>query len=291
MRKTASVTLQQNGPMAAGWFLSCLLHGGLMIATLLFMQRIQLFPETELFQWSVAMVGAPSPSTLSPSPATSTVPSSIPKRSTPSVGKPVRSRAETQAPVPQSALSRQSIDQAITQRDIPTPSAIESAPPSHDISPPPVEPSTQLRSASEPLQPIPDSSSLRQTDSETVPSSSIASIPPTFPSLDGMPSTQVRSDYGWLAELMAQWIKDLDKRYPATLRAEGIQGKVTLTAILHEDGLLSDVRVVKSSGSAALDQVALEDVSNGTQIKLSRPLERHQMPVKFSISYDLKTAR
>lgn len=106
-----------------------------------------------------------------------------------------------------------------------------------------------------------------------------------------MPSTQVRSDYGWLAELMAQWIKDLDKRYPATLRAEGIQGKVTLTAILHEDGLLSDVRVVKSSGSAALDQVALEDVSNGTQIKLSRPLERHQMPVKFSITYDLKTAR
>jgi periplasmic protein TonB len=90
---------------------------------------------------------------------------------------------------------------------------------------------------------------------------------------------------------MAKWIEDLNKRYPALLRTEGIQGKVTLTAMLHEDGLLSDVRVVKSSGSTALDQVAVDDVMNGPPIKLSRPLERAQMPVKFSISYDLKTAR
>ena len=290
MRKTASMAFHQNGPMAAGWVVSCLLHGGLMIATLLFMQRIQLFPKTELFQWSVAMVGAPSPSTMSPSPATSTVPSSRPEQSTPSVGKPVRPRAGTQAPVPQSALSHQSRDQAISQPDILTPSTIESAA-SRDVSPSPVEPFAQLRSTSEPLQPVPDSSSLRQTDSETVPSSSIASIPPAFPSPDAMQSTPARSDYGWLTELMTQWINDLNKRYPATLRAEGIQGKVTLTAVLHEDGLLSDVRVVKGSGNPALDQVALEDVKSGPPIKLSRPLERHQVPVKFSISYDLKTAR
>ena len=90
---------------------------------------------------------------------------------------------------------------------------------------------------------------------------------------------------------MAQWIEDLDKRYPIILRTEGIQGKVTLTAMLHEDGLLSDVRVVKSSGNPTLDQVALEDVRSGPPITLSRPLERQKMPVKFSISYDLKTAR
>lgn len=108
------------------------------------------------------------------------------------------------------------------------------------------------------------------------------------------PSNELRptkADYGWLAKLMAQWIEDLDKRYPVTLRTEGLQGKVTLTAMLHEDGLLSDVRVVKSSGYPMLDQVALEDVRSGPPIKLSRPLERRQMPVKFSISYDLKMAR
>jgi TonB family protein len=90
---------------------------------------------------------------------------------------------------------------------------------------------------------------------------------------------------------MAQWIADLNKRYPVMLRTEGVQGKVTLTALLHEDGLLSDVRVAKSSGNVALDQVALEDVQNGPPIKLSHPIERSQMAVKFSIVYDLKTAR
>ncbi len=98
-------------------------------------------------------------------------------------------------------------------------------------------------------------------------------------------------DYGWLSELMGHWIEDLDKRYPAMLRTEGIQGKVTLMALLHEDGVVRDVRVAKSSGNAMLDQVAVEDVRKGPPIKLSRPLERSQMPVKFSIIYDLKTAR
>lgn len=90
---------------------------------------------------------------------------------------------------------------------------------------------------------------------------------------------------------MARWIEDLDKRYPVMLRTDGIQGKVTLTAMLHEDGVLSDVRVTKSSGNAMLDQVAVEDVRKGPPIRLSRSLERPHMPVKFSIIYDLKTAR
>jgi len=101
----------------------------------------------------------------------------------------------------------------------------------------------------------------------------------------------MRVDYAWLSELMARWIEDLNKRYPAMLRTEGVQGKVTLAAMLHENGLLSDVRVVKSSGNAALDQVALEDVKNGPPVTFSRPLERSQMAVKFSIVYDLRTAR
>jgi protein TonB len=108
-------------------------------------------------------------------------------------------------------------------------------------------------------------------------------------STDQLKST--KADYGWLTDLMARWIEDLNKRYPATLRTEGVQGKVMLTATLHENGLLSDVRVIKSSGNATLDEVALDDVRNGPPINLSRPLERAHMSVKFSISYDLKTAR
>ena len=100
-----------------------------------------------------------------------------------------------------------------------------------------------------------------------------------------------KPNYGWLSDLMAKWIQDLDKRYPAMLRTEGVQGRVTLTAILHQDGLLSDVRVAKSSGNAMLDQVAVEDVRKGPPIYLSRPLDKPNMPVKFSIIYDLKAAQ
>lgn len=116
-----------------------------------------------------------------------------------------------------------------------------------------------------------------------IPGTQVAAVLPT-----GQPK-MLKSDYGWLADLMARWIEDLDKRYPAILRTEGIQGKVTLTAMLHEDGMLSDVRVAKSSGNPMLDEVAVEDVKKGPPIRLSRPLERPQMPVKFSLVYDLKT--
>lgn len=90
---------------------------------------------------------------------------------------------------------------------------------------------------------------------------------------------------------MGKWIADLEKHYPAALRVEGIQGKVVLVAILHDNGTLTDVKIAKSSGNTVLDQAALSDVEHGPPIKLSRPLGRPQRPVKFSISYDLKTGR
>jgi len=111
------------------------------------------------------------------------------------------------------------------------------------------------------------------------------------PAASASSQRSVNVDYGWLATLMAQWIEGLDKRYPAALRAEGIEGKVTLIALLHEDGSLSNVRIAKGSGNAALDQVAVEDVRNGPPVKFAHPLERPSISVKFSISYDLKSAR
>jgi len=54
---------------------------------------------------------------------------------------------------------------------------------------------------------------------------------------------------------------------------------------------LSDVKIAKSSGNAVLDQAAIADVEQGPPIMLSRPLGRAQRPIKFSISYDLKTAK
>jgi protein TonB len=129
-----------------------------------------------------------------------------------------------------------------------------------------------------------------RNETETVPTDN--SLPTQVAALGPTGQTKsVKADYGWLSDLMAKWIGELDKRYPAILRTEGVTGRVTLTALLHQNGTLTNVRVVKSSGNALLDQVAIEDITNGPPVKLSRPLDRPNMPVKFSIVYDLKNAR
>lgn len=104
-------------------------------------------------------------------------------------------------------------------------------------------------------------------------------------------SSTAKPDDSWLSALMGKWIADLEKHYPATLRLEGVQGKVVLVAMLHENGTLTDVKIAKSSGNTVLDQAAIADVEQGPPIQLSRPLGRPQRPIKFSISYDLKTGR
>lgn len=145
---------------------------------------------------------------------------------------------------------------------------------------PPMSPSQEEPSAWTPelAADLPEPSST-QPSAEKAPQ--VAAVPPA-----AQPKA-MKPDYGWLAELMARWIQDLDKRYPAILRTEGVQGKVTLTAVLHQDGMLSDVRIAKSSGNLMLDQIAVEDVRKGPPVRLSHALDKPQMPVKFSLIYDL----
>jgi len=108
------------------------------------------------------------------------------------------------------------------------------------------------------------------------------------------PSNQTKpakADYGWLTDLMAKWSQDLDKPYPTMLRTDGIQGKVTVAALLHDDGTLSHIRVAKSSGNSLLDQAAVEAVKNGPPLTLSHPMERPSILVKIPIVYILNDAR
>ncbi|MBH0179190.1 MAG: energy transducer TonB [Nitrospira sp.] len=273
--------IDRTTPETTGWVVSCLLHGGVAIGVVFFLQSLRLAPQAEPFTWDVAMT-ASSPMTT-PSPHET----AMARRVSPSV-PPTPTHPATDLPPAQPALPKPEPGETATTL---APS-IEPPPPVSTASSYTV-PSTQ-HTAAAPTHPV----SPTQLDSPP-----ITPDIPTHQQVDPSPGPQlatnshaeqfkpIKPDYGWLSELMAKWIEDLDKRYPAMLRTEGIQGKVTLTAVLHEDGVLSDVRVAKSSGNAMLDQVAVEDVRKGPPIMLSHPLERPHMPVKFSIIYDLKTAR
>ncbi len=281
MIDTGRHPIDRANPEAAGWVVSCLLHGGLAIGAFLLLQNMRLAPQAEPFTWDVAMTASSPMATSSP-----------PKRA---IARPV-------SPPAPPALAQSTTDPAPAQPGLSKPEPVETA----MTSSPSMEPAPTASTASSYAIPSPQHvptapaspMSPAQMDSPSI-TKDMPTQQPTEPAPPAQmavashprPSQPLKVDYGWLTDLMAKWIEDLDKRYPVMLRTEGIQGKVTLTALLHEDGTLSDVRVAKSSGNAMLDQVAVEDVRKGPSITLSRPLDRPHMPVKFSIVYDLKMAR
>lgn len=284
MIDTARHPIDRTNPEAAGWVVSCLLHGGLAIGAVLFLQNLRLAPQAEPFTWDVAMTASSPIAASSPPERTIARPVSpptppAPARSTtdPTPAQPTLSKPE---PVQTAVTSSPSIEPELKPATASTASSYATPSPQH-VPAAPAQPMTPAQIDSPPTT----SDLLTPQQTEPAPAPQVATA--THPGS----SKPLKTDYGWLTDLMARWIEDLDKRYPVMLRTEGIQGKVTLTALLHEDGRLTDVRVAKSSGNAMLDQVAVEDVRKGPSIMLSRPLERPHMPVKFSIVYDLKTAR
>jgi len=281
MIETRRHPIDRTSPEAAGWLVSCLLHGGVAIGAVFFLQSLHLAQEAKPFSWNVAMI-APSPIAASLSPGTATV-------RPPAPPTPVPARSMTEPTPAQPAQSKpEPVEAAVASSLQPDPTAAASTALSSQATPAP----EHVQAANpEPVPPVQDDSETTTTKWQA--HQQMASVPTSQVDTYAAPSQSnpAKIDYGWLADLMARWIEDLDKRYPAMLRTEGIQGKVTLTALLHENGTLTDVRVAKSSGNTMLDQVAVEDVRKGPPITLSRPLERPHMPVKFSIIYDLKATR
>lgn len=211
--------------------------------------------------------------------------------------EPIREEPRPQPPAPMKSPEAQPVT---TPASMPTPTHSQPPPePSSNASP-----SSTTTSTPEPTPTAPESVRTQvdtpapmATHNRTTDASAAANPPAATTSTDvaaltpSNQSTTAKPDDGWLSALMGKWIADLEKHYPAALRLDGVQGKVVLVAILHENGTLSDVKIAKSSGNDLLDQAALADVKQGPPIKLSRPLGRPQRPIKFSISYDLKTVR
>ena len=83
------------GNHTAGWVVSVLLHSSVVVGALLFVQRVQLAPQTEPFKWNVAIVSSVSQPT--PSSASSSLDSSPPQAN--STTPPTISRMQPAPPV------------------------------------------------------------------------------------------------------------------------------------------------------------------------------------------------
>jgi periplasmic protein TonB len=142
-----------------------------------------------------------------------------------------------------------------------------------DILPPPdmEEPPTELTPVSEPAIQEPDRLAYRPA--------------PQFQ--DPIVSKTLHADYGWLAKDIFAKVEKL-KRYPYLAKTNRWQGNVVLQAVISDDGGVSDIQVVESSGHAMLDRDAIDLLAQVSPIRLKHPLGQSHIVVQIPIGYRLE---
>lgn len=100
------------------------------------------------------------------------------------------------------------------------------------------------------------------------------------------PAPAARADYGWLIDSLGRRLAQL-KRYPATARLNGWEGKVVLRAVIRADGNLADVKVKKSSGYDELDAAAMDVLRQACPLSMQQALGRPDIVVNIPVIYAL----
>lgn len=97
------------------------------------------------------------------------------------------------------------------------------------------------------------------------------------------------------AGLESRYLADLQRAiaghrfYPSAARRRGLEGTTTLHFVIESDGRLTGVRVVDGSGSALLDDAALETLARlGRFRPIPAGVERSRWPVQVPIRFGLR---
>lgn len=98
---------------------------------------------------------------------------------------------------------------------------------------------------------------------------------------------QIQPDYGWLASLVTSEVEQV-KRYPSRAKWHRWQGRVVVQAVIHEDGRISDIQVVDSSGHDTLDHDAIALLERISPLRLQYPLAQSTIVVRIPIGYHLE---
>lgn len=100
------------------------------------------------------------------------------------------------------------------------------------------------------------------------------------------PGSDMKADHRWLAESLWRRVAEL-KRYPASARLNGLEGKVVLKAVIRSDGHLAQVAVQKSSGHSILDLAAMEAVKLACPLHMKHAIGKPEIVVNLPIVYSL----
>jgi protein TonB len=167
---------------------------------------------------------------------------------------------------------------------------------------PPNQPVTQTigPAASSGAFPVssPASAALPATDVKSLQRSVLASEPsiqkvnrvihrPPLQYRDQIVSRAFQADYGWLADMLHTKVETL-KRYPYVAKSNRWQGNVVLQAAIHENGHISDILIVQTSGHAVLDQDAVMLLEQASPVTLEHQLNQASVIVHIPIGYRLE---
>ena len=308
-----------------GWIASLLIHALTLGAAIVLAADFSLIPRPRPFQWEVSLIAAPHPESVisdlplasHASPVSPSVDTDSRVSETDTSRRAYRSHAKSSRPgskpkieAPSSTVQREEAAIAdlvnrdsLVQRTVVSPSdrepdteGRESAELSRDIAetstdsvpldlaslpvsragpdelpPPDIEAPTEIAPVSEPAVPEPDRLAYH----------------PAHQFREPIVSRTLHADYGWLANDIFAKVEPL-KRYPYLAKTNRWQGNVILQAVINEEGGVSDIQVVESSGHAMLDRDAIDLLAQVSPIRLKHPLGQSHLVVQIPIGYRLE---
>lgn len=132
-------------------------------------------------------------------------------------------------------------------------------------------------------QDVPPGNEGRSSDAPT----KVASLTPIeAPSPSSATISQGKPDFGWLSEIISKRVEEL-KRYPAMARADRLEGRVVIRAVVKDDGHLADIQIAKSSGHETLDRAAIEVLQQAFPVPMLRALGKPRVTIHVPLSYRL----
>ena len=300
---------------AQSWVFSLLIHGTAVGSAFVVLGDLKLAPEPEPFTWEVSLVDSTAPAaeesaTAQPAsqpvkPAQQEQPPAKTPPVEPKIIKPVQpvaaekpkeveqkiAEAKPVEPVPQTVTTVTAPTEPVKPVEEKTADAVAPA----EAPQPQTPPQTEVARA-QPHDPVPQSAPATPIVQPQTAINAAASEKPAPPApmqeaalrpMAPKPGAGKKADFGWLAQTLWDRVARL-KRYPHTARANHLEGRVVIRAVITDDGQLAEANVSESSGHSILDEDALEVIRRACPLKLRQPLGRRQVVVQVPINYRLE---
>lgn len=296
-----------------GWAFSVVLHGVSLGTAIVFAAEFSVLPRENPFRWDVSLISAPQkesivsdvPSQTSASSAHSLTPGGASPQGTAAHARlhKVASARSAKGTMPSrlsdkppqaNHLNQQASDDAPVVDAQLQDDMAPSGPSTPDETPPMT---SQAATVAFPVS-TQNQAETPPPDVETTEQSAVTSVPsipesihlvnrPSPHGRDAALSRVLHADYGWLAEMLFRQV-EATKRYPLVARKNRWQGSVTLQAMVHEDGRISDITIVEPSGHSTLDQEAITLLERTSPVALTHPLGQSHVVMQIPVGYRLK---